>query len=175
VAPGQDPEHALRDGDLRSPTAAEIAMARSAIQTAVAAVARREEPGRTLVDAERDLAAARDELAGCAEVADPRPAAALVDEALGISDVEATAPAARLPAESASRAAGEAVARPPGWERGGDALASRPSPDHATVAARTRARPDDQLMAFAVVHAPAFFRPRARGRGAAGHMLGPNL
>lgn len=36
-----------------------------------------------------------------------------------------------------------------------------------------RARPDVRRVAFAVVHAPACFSPRARGRGAAGDMLGP--
>lgn len=133
---GHDPERAFRDGDPRElmPTAAEMARARGVVQAAVAAAARREELGRILSGAERDLAAARLELADCGTVVDPGPAAALADEALGLGDVEAGALAARLAAEGASRAAEEAVARLPGWGRSGDALASCPFPDPVALA-----------------------------------------
>ncbi len=133
---GHHPGHGCFEGDPRSllPTAAEMARAREAVQAAVAAAVRREELGRTLTGAERDLVAARDELAACDGALDPGGAAALLDEASAMGAVEAAALAARLAANHASRATEEAVARLPGWDRGVDALASCPFPDAASVA-----------------------------------------
>ena len=133
---GHDPEHAVREGDPRSmmPTAAEMARARGAVQAAIAASVRREELGRTLSGAERDLAAAKLELVDCDGAVDPAPAGALIDDALALGDVEAGFLSARLAVDDAARAAEEAVARLPGWGRSALALASCPFPDRAAVA-----------------------------------------
>lgn len=134
---GHDPERVLRDGDPRTlmPTAAEMARACGVVQAEVAAGARREELGRVLSGAERELEAAAAESADCSAAVDPGPAAALVEEALGLGDVEAGALDARLAADGAARMAAEAVARLRGWAQGADALASCPFPDAAAVAA----------------------------------------